>query len=121
MKTLLTYADVSKEYSAKFQKSFIGKSKEQMLKELNGKIKPNKLIKLDKIGFTDLEQKVIAILKSSDEFDEKPCNCFENMVNVKVGLSAKVLRGVISSLIQKNIITEGEYPNGMKAYYYNPQ
>jgi hypothetical protein len=69
---------------------------------------------------TELEQKFIAAYEGADEFDEKPCMCFEDLCD-HTGLSPKIARGVLSSLLQKGIISEGEYPNGLAAYYLENQ
>ena len=66
--------------------------------------------------FTDLEKSVIKAISEGDEFDGKPCQCIGN-INDITGIPHKILRGVLSSLLQKNVITSGEYPNGMTAFY----
>jgi hypothetical protein len=45
-----------------------------------------------------------------------PTSCFSDIVD-STGLSIKVLRGVLSSLLQKELLLEGQYPNGMKAFH----
>jgi hypothetical protein len=66
---------------------------------------------------TDLELLVISKLKDADDFEDMPTDCIENLVD-NTGLTAKVLRGVLSSLIQKDIVWTGEYPNGLTAFHY---
>lgn len=66
-------------------------------------------------NFTELEQMVINVIAKGDEFDDMPSECIGNISDL-TGLSNKILRGVLSSLEQKNAITIGEYPNGMTAF-----
>ena len=75
---------------------------------------------METTNLTELELEVIKAYDNADEFDDMPCYCFEDLVNSS-GLTAKTLRGVLSSLLQKSIISEGEYPNRMKAYYLLPR
>ena len=69
------------------------------------------------LQLTELETKVIAAIKEGDDFDDMPCNCLGNIKDY-TGLTANVIRGVISSLIKKDLVMTGEYPNGMTAFYY---
>lgn len=64
---------------------------------------------------TELELKVITSLSFSDEFDEMPCADFDYLI--EDGITKDVLKGVLSSLIKKEIVSLGEYPNGLTAYY----
>lgn len=66
-------------------------------------------------NLTDLEKKVIEALKNADEFDGLPTDCIGNLAD-NTGLSTKILRGVLSSLQQKGLIRQGEYPNGMTSF-----
>lgn len=66
---------------------------------------------------TELETIVVAALKQGDDFEEMPTECLGNLID-STQLSPKVLRGVISSLIQKDLVMTGEFPNGMVAYHY---
>ena len=68
--------------------------------------------------FTDLELDVIIAISNGDEFDGKPCQCIGNISDL-TGIDNKILRGVLSSLMQKDAITVGEYPNGSTAFYLN--
>lgn len=52
---------------------------------------------------TELEKKVIDSLKRCDEYDEKKYSCAEDLAS-SVGVSTKVIRGVLSSLSQKGIV-----------------
>tara|TARA_Y100001973_G_scaffold23676_1_gene35390 strand:- start:5296 stop:5463 length:168 start_codon:yes stop_codon:yes gene_type:complete len=45
-----------------------------------------------------------------------PSYCFEDL-QINSELSKNALKGVLSSLFQKNAIYEGEYPNGLTAYH----
>lgn len=67
-------------------------------------------------NLTAYEKQVVEAIKGGDYFEDMPAQCLENIVMI-TGLSTKVLRGVLSSLFQKEIITEGEYPNGLTAYF----
>ena len=69
------------------------------------------------LNLTELELIVISNLKNADEFEDMPTDCLENLVD-NTGLTAKVLRGVLSSLIQKEIVWQGEFPNGKTAFHY---
>jgi len=66
-------------------------------------------------NFTELEQMVINVIAKGDEYDDMPSECIGNISDL-TGLNNKILRGVLSSLEQKNAITTGEYPNGMTAF-----
>ena len=65
---------------------------------------------------TKLESQVIDMISDGDEFENFPTECFEDIVDY-TNIKPKALRGVISSLIKKEYLSEGEYPNGMVAYH----
>ena len=65
---------------------------------------------------TELENKVLTALEEGDEFEEMPSMCIQEIYD-ETKLNKKILRGVLSSLFKKDLITEGEYPNGMTAYH----
>ena len=67
-------------------------------------------------NLTQLENKVLIELQNGDNFEEMPTMCIGELYD-ETGLSKKVLRGVLGSLYKKELITEGEYPNGMTAYH----
>lgn len=67
-------------------------------------------------NLTELETKVVNHLSGRDEFDEMPADCFESIQDAS-GIEAKQLRGVLSSLIQKDVVITGEYPNGLECFY----
>lgn len=68
-------------------------------------------------NLTELELKVVNVLKNADWFDDMPTESIANLVN-ETGLTTKVLRGVLSSLIQKEVVSQGEFPNGKTAFHY---
>ena len=66
-------------------------------------------------NLTILENQVIKCISNADYFEDMPTDCIENIAD-NTGLSTKILRGVLSSLLQKGILMEGEFPNGMTAF-----
>lgn len=62
------------------------------------------------MNITELEKKVIDNIKSGDDWDDEPHQCFKD-ISSETGIKAHQLRGVISSLEQKGIIQESELPN----------
>ena len=68
------------------------------------------------INITELEKQVIDAISKGDDFEDMPTQCIQNIAAI-TGLSTKILRGVLSSLLQKDILMEGEYPNGMTAFH----
>lgn len=76
----------------------------------NKKIKGNKM-------FTKLEQKVIDSIQYGDDFEEMP-TMGAREISQLTRISMKELRGVLSSLLKKNILLEGEYPDGETAFHY---
>ena len=64
---------------------------------------------------TDLEYQVLQIIACGDYFNDTPSECFENIMDEFKG-SKNQLKGILSSLFQKELIEEAEYPNGMTAY-----
>lgn len=69
------------------------------------------------IHLTDLELQVINALKNGDHFEDYPTESIGNLID-ETGLTANVLRGVLSSLVQKELVQTGEFPNGMTAFHY---
>jgi len=67
---------------------------------------------------TKLENEVLEIISWGDEFEEMPTECFENIIDSFNG-SKEQLKGVLSSLFKKELILEGEFPNGLTAYHLN--
>lgn len=70
------------------------------------------------LKITELEKKVLEIISWGDEYEETPAECFENIMDSFKG-SKNQLKGVLSSLIKKELIWEGEYPNGLNSYHLN--
>ena len=68
------------------------------------------------IEMTELETVVLNTISNGDEFEGMPTECIGNIKD-NTGISTKILRGVLSSLIQKGLILQGEYPNGMTAFH----
>jgi hypothetical protein len=66
-------------------------------------------------NFTELEQMVINVIANGDYYDDMPSECIGNISDI-TGVDNKILRGVLSSLEQKNAVRVGWYPNGMKAF-----
>lgn len=68
---------------------------------------------------TELEAKVISILNDCDFYDDMPCGVIEDFYGFSYseGLNKATVRGVLSSLFQKDIIMTGELPNGTTCYY----
>ena len=66
-------------------------------------------------NLTELETKVLLSISQGDEYDEMPTECIENLKD-NLNISTKILRGVLSSLIQKDLIRLGEFPNGMTSF-----
>lgn len=67
------------------------------------------------LNYTTLEKLTMFILNGADHFEEMPTMCFASLVE-STNIPAKQLRGVLSSLIQKGAVQEGEYPNGTESY-----
>ena len=66
-------------------------------------------------NLTELETKVLLSISQGDEYDEMPTECIENLKD-NLNISTKILRGVLSSLIQKDLIRLGEFPNGITSF-----
>jgi len=67
-------------------------------------------------NLSTLEKEVLSIIKSGDDFEEMPTQCFLDIMDYFKGTKSQ-LKGVLSSLFKKDLILEGEYPNGMTAYH----
>ncbi len=70
----------------------------------------------ESINITELERKVLDVLADADHYEEMPTECFETLSGV-TRIPATSLKGVLGSLMKKEIIWEGEYPNGLTAYH----
>ena len=87
----------------------------EIVKQVLSIISPETVI--TPVELTELELTVLDAIKEGDDFDNKPCNCIGNITDI-TQMSSKVVRGVLSSLIKKGLVTTGEYPNGMTAFYF---
>lgn len=65
---------------------------------------------------TPLEILVVATILDSDYFNGVPTL---NLVGLKeeTSLSVRTLKGVLGSLVKKDVVILGEYPNGEAAYH----
>ena len=79
-------------------------------------IKTNAMKTIENLNLTDLEKKVIDVISLGDEYEGTPAEGIQN-ISISTGLSTKVLRGVLSSLLKKEIISEGEFPNGKTSFH----
>lgn len=67
-------------------------------------------------GTTTMERLALVILNGGDEFEGTPSMCFDTLVDL-TGIKAESLRGVVSSLSKKGLISFGEYPNGTESIH----
>ena len=72
------------------------------------------------LNLTQLETEVLNIISYGDDFEEMPTQCFEDIMDGFDGTKDQ-LKGVLSSLFKKDLIIEGEYPNGMTAYHLDTE
>jgi len=70
------------------------------------------------LNITELEKTVLEIISWGDDYEETPTECFENIMDSFKG-SKNQLKGILGSLIKKELIWEGEYPNGLNSYHLN--
>lgn len=70
------------------------------------------------LNLTELEREVVNIISEGHEFENMPTQCFLDIIDDFSGTKSQ-LKGVLSSLFKKDLIIEGEYPNGMTAYHLN--
>lgn len=70
------------------------------------------------LNLTELEKEVVEIISEGHEFENMPTQCFLDIMDYFSGTKSQ-LKGVLSSLFKKDLIIEGEYPNGMTAYHLN--
>ncbi len=68
------------------------------------------------LNITELEKTVLEIISWGDDYEETPTECFENIMDSFKG-SKNQLKGILGSLIKKELIWEGEYPNGLNSYH----
>jgi hypothetical protein len=67
---------------------------------------------------TKLENEVLTIISRGDDYEGVPTECFSNIMDSFSGTKSE-LKGVLSSLIKKELVWLGEYPNGMNSYHLN--
>ena len=65
---------------------------------------------------TELENEVLEIISFGDDYEEAPTQCFLDIMDEFTGTKNQ-LKGILSSLFKKELIHEGEYPNGLTAYH----
>tara|TARA_R100001463_G_scaffold5806_1_gene19695 strand:+ start:365 stop:595 length:231 start_codon:yes stop_codon:yes gene_type:complete len=65
---------------------------------------------------TKLEKEVLEIISWGDDYEETPAECFDGILEPFSGTSEQ-LKGVLSSLSQKELIFISEYPNGLSSYH----
>ena len=70
------------------------------------------------LNITQLEQRVLEIISWGDDYEEMPSECFDNIMDSFTG-TKNSLKGVLGSLIKKDLILLGEYPNGLISYHFN--
>ena len=73
---------------------------------------------MNTLNITELEKTVLGIISWGDDYEETPTECFENIMDSFKG-SKNQLKGILGSLIKKELIWEGEYPNGLNSYHLN--
>jgi hypothetical protein len=66
-------------------------------------------------NLTELETLVLESISQGDYYDDMPTECIENLKD-NLNISTKILRGVLSSLVQKDLVRLGEFPNGLTSF-----
>ena len=69
------------------------------------------------LQLTELETIVLNSLKDQDEYDEMPTSSVGNLIE-STGICSKSIRGVLSSLVKKDLVSTTTYPNGKIAFQY---
>ena len=67
---------------------------------------------------TKLENEVLVIISRGDDYEGVPTECFSNIMDSFNGTKSQ-LKGVLTSLIKKELVWLGEYPNGMISFHLN--
>lgn len=67
---------------------------------------------------TKLENEVLTIISRGDDYEGVPTECFSNIVDSFNGTKSQ-LKGVLTSLVKKELVWLGEYPNGMISFHLN--
>lgn len=74
----------------------------------------------EKVQLTEGESKVYLQICEADEFDGMPAESFANLCDY-MEFSKNQIRVFLRSLREKHVLNEGEFPNGMKAFFpYDP-
>jgi DNA-binding MarR family transcriptional regulator len=68
-------------------------------------------------NLTELEILVLNSLSQQDEYDEMPTSSIGNLI-LETGIEAKQIRGVLSSLQNKGLVSTTTYPNNKIAFQY---
>ena len=66
-------------------------------------------------NLTELETKVLNVISNGDEYYDMPTECISNLKDI-LNIDTKILRGVLSSLVQKDLVRIGEFPNGLTSF-----
>jgi DNA-binding IscR family transcriptional regulator len=69
------------------------------------------------LNLTELELSVLNSLSNQDSYDELPTSSVENLTD-ETGISVKVIRGVLSSLVKKELVKTTTYINGKTAFQF---
>jgi len=69
------------------------------------------------MNMTDLENKVYDFIKENTDPDSMECVDIKDLVK-GCGESAKVLRGVVASLVKKDLIEVEDYDTGFDQNYF---
>lgn len=67
-------------------------------------------------GLTELETKVLKAIQYGDHYEEMPTVNFKEIVSYS-GLKRNQVKGVLGSLEKKDLLMEGEYPDGETCYH----
>ena len=74
----------------------------------------------EKVELTEGESKVYLQICEADEFDGMPAESFANLCDY-MELSKNQIRVFLGGLREKRVLNEGEFPNGMIAFFpYDP-
>ena len=65
---------------------------------------------------TKLENKVLAIISRGDDYEGVPTECLKSIMNYFNGTQSQ-LQDVLTSLIRKDLVWMGEYPNGIPCFH----
>jgi hypothetical protein len=65
---------------------------------------------------TKLENKVLAIISRGDDYEGMPTESFKSIMNYFNGTQSQ-LQDVLTSLVRKDLVWMGEYPNGIHCFH----